>query len=111
MKLTEITNSISQLNKADISALNTSGLGFEQNKQFANKNDGSFSSILDKSINEVNNTQVTAYNAMQDIATGKVENLQEAVQKIEQAELSLKLALEVKNKALGAYKQVMAMQV
>jgi len=37
--------------------------------------------------------------------------LQEAVKKIEEAELSLKLGLEVKNKALGAYKQVMAMQV
>jgi flagellar hook-basal body complex protein FliE len=48
---------------------------------------------------------------MNDIATGKVENLPEAVKKIGGAELSLKLGLEVKNKALGAYKQIMAMQV
>jgi len=48
---------------------------------------------------------------MNDIATGKVENLQEAVQKIEEAELTLKLGLEVKTKALGAYKQIMAMQI
>ena len=34
-------------------------------------------------------------------ATGNVKNLQEAVQKIEEAELSLKLALEVKNKAIN----------
>jgi len=112
MKLAEITNSISGLNKTDLTKINETGLGFEQNKNFTNNQDSnSFSNILKESINEVNNTQVSAYNAMQDIATGKVENLQEAVKKIEEAELSLKLGLEVKNKALGAYKQVMAMQI
>jgi len=71
----------------------------------------SFTDILQKSIGEVNKTQVDAYNAMEEIATGKVENLQKAVQQIEEAELSLKLALEVKNKALSAYKDVMRMQI
>ena len=41
----------------------------------------------------------------------KVTNLQEAVQRIEEADLSMKLALEVKNKALNAYKEIMRMQV
>jgi flagellar hook-basal body complex protein FliE len=71
----------------------------------------SFGNLLKKSMEEVNNSQVTGYNAMEQIATGKVENLQKAVQQIEEAELSLKLALEVKNKALSAYKEVMRMQV
>ena len=48
---------------------------------------------------------------MQGIATGKVTNLQEAVQRIEEAELSLKLALEVKNKAINAYKEITRMQI
>lgn len=112
MKLTDITNSFTNLDRNDLSKINETGTGFEQNKQFSNGQDNdSFSNILKQSLNEVNNTQVSAYNAMNDIATGKVENLQEAVRKIEEAELSLKLGLEVKNKALGAYKQVMAMQV
>ena len=71
----------------------------------------SFSNVLKSAMGDVNAQQVEAYDAMQSIATGKVENLQKAVQQIEEAELSLKLGLEVKNKALGAYKQVMAMQV
>ena len=75
-----------------------------------NKGD-SFTAVLNKSLNDVNKTQVEAYSAMEQIATGKVENLQAAVQKIEEAELSLKLALEVKNKALSAYKEIMRMQV
>ena len=48
---------------------------------------------------------------MKEIATGKVANLQEAVQKIEEAELSLKLGLEVKNKAINAYREIMRMQI
>lgn len=71
----------------------------------------SFNDLLKQSVSDVNKTQVEGYSAMEGIATGKVPNLQEAVQKIEEAELSLKLALEVKNKALNAYKEVMRMQV
>ncbi|MBI3874227.1 MAG: flagellar hook-basal body complex protein FliE [Arcobacter sp.] len=92
--------------------------GLETDKLFAPKvQDGiedeseSFTSILNKSLNEVNKSQVTAYGAMEQIATGKVDNLQKAVQQIEEAELSLKLALEIKNKALSAYKEVMRMQI
>lgn len=71
----------------------------------------SFSDILKASMGDINTQQVEAYDAMKSIATGKVDNLQEAIHQIEEAELSLKLGLEVKNKALSAYKQVMAMQI
>ena len=107
MKLSEITSSLGSINKTSL--LDSIGV---QTDLSQNKEKGqSFSNVLKESIEEVNQSQVTAYDAMNDIATGKVENLQEAVKKIEEAELSLKLGLEVKNKALGAYKQVMAMQV
>lgn len=95
----------------------TSGIkGLESDKLFSKpkveqKDGESFTSVLNKSLAEVNGSQVEAYNAMEQIATGKVENLQKAVQKIEEAELSLKLALEVKNKALSAYKEISRMQV
>lgn len=109
MKLTEIANSLKGLDNNSISDLNS-----DTKQQFIdldNKDNSSFSTLLKNSIDEVNDSQKSAYNAMEDIATGKVENLQEAIQRIEQAELSLKLGLEVKNKALGAYKQIMAMQI
>ena len=109
MKLSEVTNSISGLNKNSL--LNSIGMNTDITKQQVDGNSETFAQVLKSSINEVNQAQVNAYDAMHDIATGKVENLQEAVQKIEEAELSLKLGLEVKNKALGAYKQVMAMQI
>ena len=71
----------------------------------------SFQSMLSDAISDVNNQQVEGYKSMEGIATGKVTNLQEAVQRIEEAELSLKLGLEVKNKALNAYKEIMRMQI
>lgn len=67
--------------------------------------------MLNDAITDVNNQQVKGYNSMQEIASGKVTNLQEAVQRIEEAELSMKLALEVKNKAINAYKEIMRMQI
>ena len=109
MKLSEITSSVSGLNKNSL--LSSMGINNDIAKQQSTDNSETFAQVLKSSINEVNQTQLNAYDAMHDIATGKVENLQEAVRKIEEAELSLKLGLEVKNKALGAYKQVMAMQV
>lgn len=107
MKLSEISNSFGSINKSSL--LDSIGVqtDLSQNKEKTQ----SFSSVLKESIEEVNDSQVKAYDAMSDIASGKVENLQEAVKKIEEAELSLKLGLEVKNKALGAYKQIMAMQI
>ena len=100
----------------DISGINGISNIFNKNDvqkvDNSNNNPGeSFASMLNSAIGEVNKTQVDGYQAMENIATGKVENLQEAVQKIEEAELSLKLALEVKSKAMAAYKQIMAMQV
>lgn len=110
MKLTEVTNSLNGLNKNSLLNSVIGSSDMSKNQQ-SNTNGESFSDILKQSVADLNNSQVEAYNAMDDIATGKVDNLQEAVQKIQEAELSLKLGLEVKNKALGAYKQIMAMQV
>jgi len=93
---------------ANTLALNTKDIN--SNSQ-AVQGSGSFEDALKNAMKEVNQTQVDGYKAMEGLATGDIKNIQEAVQKIEEAELSLKLALEVKNKALGAYKEVMRMQI
>jgi len=112
MKLAQITNSLTGINKDYVSSLkNIASDGLLGGNTDGANSQSSFSDILKKSITELNETQVEAYEAMSDIATGKVDNLQDAVKKIEEAEMSLKLSLEVKNKALGAYKQIMSMQI
>ncbi len=98
MNISSITDKISLSNLGSSNLKNEDG-------------NSSFKDMLNNAISEVNKEQVEGYNAMEGIATGKVPNLQEAVKQIEEAELSLKLALEVKNKALMAYKEVMNMQI
>jgi flagellar hook-basal body complex protein FliE len=88
-----------------------STLGLNSVNKVEDESTKSFQSMLNDAITEVNSTQVDGYKSMEGIASGKVTNLQEAVQKIEEAELSLKLALEVKNKALNAYKEIMKMSI
>lgn len=97
MNISSISNSISPL------SLNNSEQKISDNKSFQN--------MLNDAIGEVNKEQIEGYKAMEGIATGKVTNLQEAVQQIEEAELSMKLALETKNKAVNAYKEIMRMQI
>ena len=90
-------------------SLNT--LGLNSTNKIEEGNDKSFQNMLNDAISDVNNQQVEGYKSMEGIATGKVTNLQEAVQRIEEAELSMKLVLEVKNKALNAYREIMKMQI
>jgi flagellar hook-basal body complex protein FliE len=90
---------------------NILGPSSNTNTNNSNVKNQSFENMLNNAIKDVNKEQIEGYKAMEGLATGKVTNLQEAVQQIEEAELTMKLGLEVKNKALNAYKEVMRMQV
>ena len=48
---------------------------------------------------------------MADIATGQVKDLHQAALAIDKAEMSMKLMLEAKNKALSAYKEILRTQI
>jgi len=70
-----------------------------------------FAKVLEDSLGEVNDTQVTADKAMADIATGEVKNLHQAALAIGKAETSMKVMLEIRNKALSAYKEISSTQL
>ena len=70
-----------------------------------------FFSVLKESINEVNNMQKKADEASTSIATGTVKDLHQAAIAIDKAEISMKMMLEVRNKALNAYKEILRTQV
>jgi flagellar hook-basal body complex protein FliE len=66
-----------------------------------------FFTILKESLNEVNDMQVKGDQALSDIATGQVKDLHSAAIAIDKAEISMKVMLEVRNKALNAYKEIL----
>ena len=75
------------------------------------QNGEDFFSVLKDTINEVNDTQIKAEEASTSIATGSVKDLHQAAIAIDKAEISMKMMLEVRNKALSAYKEILRTQV
>lgn len=71
----------------------------------------SFGDVLKDSLNEVNEEQLKAQYAMTDMATGQIKDLHQAALAINKAELSMKMMLEVRNKAISAYKEILRTQM
>jgi len=65
-----------------------------------------FAQHLKSAINEVNDLQKNSEQAIADLATGQVKDLHQAALSISKAETSMKLMLEIRNKALNAYKEI-----
>ena len=83
-------------------------LGKSQGK---NQGDRSFGDILKASIDEVNRLQGKANHAIEELTAGETKNIHETMIALEKAEISFKLMIEVRNKILDAYQEVMRMSV
>lgn len=70
-----------------------------------------FSNMLKDYISEVNTSQVQADQAISSFLAGRTKNPHEAMLAIEKADLSLKMMVQVRNKVLDAYREIMRMQV
>ncbi len=70
-----------------------------------------FADALKHFAAEVNDELQQADGQMEEFAVGKRSDLHEVVLATEKADLSFKLLLQVRNKLLEAYQQIMRMQV
>lgn len=71
----------------------------------------SFSDILRNSVDKVNEMQTQADTAVKELVAGRSKNIHETMLTIERADTSLKLMMQVRNKILDAYREIMRMQV
>lgn len=71
----------------------------------------SFMDHLKDGLEEVNDFQKKADKMATDVSTGKGQNLHEAMLAATHAELSFNLMVQVRNKVLEAYQEVMRMPV
>ncbi|MFL1706092.1 flagellar hook-basal body complex protein FliE [Campylobacter sp. MOP7] len=83
----------------------------KENANLTQKNQNEFATMLDNSLKELNEVQVNADKAIADLATGEVKDLHQAAIAIGKAETSMKLMLEIRNKALSAYKEISRTQI
>lgn len=71
----------------------------------------SFADTLRQSIAEVNQLKTQADAATEDLAVGKSTDIQGTILAMEKADISFKVMMEVRNKIVSAYQEVMRTQV
>ena|SRR3972149_842181 len=71
----------------------------------------SFSEVLKNSIEQVNKLQVEADQASQELLLGQDKNIHQVMIAVEKANLSFQLMMQVRNKIVTAYEEMMRVQV
>jgi flagellar hook-basal body complex protein FliE len=78
----------------------------------AEKKDGGFAAALKSSLAEVNDMQQKADAAVTALATGDNKvSLHETMIAMEQADVSFRMMMQVRNKIVEAYQEILRMQV
>ncbi len=70
-----------------------------------------FASTLKDSIMAVSEVQQKAESAVRDLAVGRSNRIHETMMALEEADLAFKLLLQVRNKALEAYREITRMAI
>lgn len=71
----------------------------------------SFGEVLHDVLNNVNTLQKDAEQASLDLAAGRVDDVAQVAIATEKASIALQLTIQVRNKVLDAYQEIMRMQV
>jgi flagellar hook-basal body complex protein FliE len=72
---------------------------------------GSFATLVDKTLTETERLQDAADGMVKSMAAGEITDVHQVMLAMNRADLSFRMMLEVRNKLLDAYQEVMRMQV
>jgi len=70
-----------------------------------------FKDVMNKALRGIEQTDTTERAMNMDLVTGELENLHSVMISAEKADIVLSLALQIRNKVIDAYDQVMRMQI
>lgn len=73
--------------------------------------DKSFEEMLKVHLSNVNNLQQSADTAIEKLATGEEKDVHNTLIAMEKAGVAFQLTMQIRNKALEAYQEIMRMQV
>ena len=73
--------------------------------------DKSPGNVFAQMVNEANQQQLAADKAIEELASGKSDSLHQVVLTAARADLSFRLVLEMRNKLVESYREIMRMQV
>jgi flagellar hook-basal body complex protein FliE len=71
----------------------------------------SFGDLLSATINEVNQKQLSGSQAEEKLQTGEAKHLHEVMIAVEQADISMRLLVQMRNRAQQAYEEIMRLQL
>lgn len=72
---------------------------------------GEFGAWFDSQLNELNNQLSNSDMQLRKLAAGESNNIHEVMLSLEKAKLSFELVLQIRNKTLEAYQELMRMQI
>ena len=72
---------------------------------------GDFKKVFSSYLEDVNGLKAEADKAVRDLMVGRSENLHEVVAAVSEADLSFRLMMQIRNRLVEAYQQIMRMQV
>ena len=75
------------------------------------KPQGAFGDVLKQAVTEINQLQNSADKAITGVQLGQSGSIHEAMIALEKADISFRAMMQVRNKILEAYQEVMRMQV
>jgi flagellar hook-basal body complex protein FliE len=70
----------------------------------------SFKNVISKFINDVDQMQKRSDQAVKDYASGEITDIHQVMIAAEEANLSFQLMMEVRNRLLESYREIMRMQ-
>lgn len=70
-----------------------------------------FGDMLKSMVDKVDESQAAGDKAVQMLQSGEAKHLHEVMIAVEEADVSLRLAVQIRNKALTAYEEIMRMQI
>ena len=83
--------------------------GNEATKQAAGTKQ-TFGDLVRGFVEQTNGDQVASESAIEDLVTGKTDNIQQVVLAVANAEMSFQLFMEIRNKLIDSYNEIMRMQ-
>ena len=75
------------------------------------KSSNAFGDMLKNMVSETNQDQTNGDLAVEDLQAGKAQHLHEVMISVEEADMSLRMLVQLRNKALTAYEEIMRMQI
>jgi len=78
---------------------------------FNNDNTVSFIDYLNTAIEKTNNLIIESEKISEDFAAGKTDNIHDVLIAAEKADIAFQLTMQIRNKIMDAYNEIMRMQI